>query len=100
VAEELIGARQQLMETYGSIDGLVNGAGGNMPTATVQPADDLFNLDMAGLKQVIDLNLHGTLLPTQVFGQAMVRSGGGSIVNISSMASQRAITKVLGYSLA
>jgi NAD(P)-dependent dehydrogenase (short-subunit alcohol dehydrogenase family) len=98
--EELIEARQQLIETYGSIDGLVNGAGGNVPTAIIQPADDLFNLDMAGLKQVIDLNLHGTMLPTQVFGQAMVRSGGGSIVNISSMASQRAITKVLGYSLA
>jgi NAD(P)-dependent dehydrogenase (short-subunit alcohol dehydrogenase family) len=55
---------------------------------------------MDSLKQVVDLNLFGTVIPTQVFGQEIARTGSGSIVNISSMASQKAITKVLGYSMA
>ncbi|MCJ8208610.1 SDR family oxidoreductase [Mucilaginibacter sp. RS28] len=98
--DELKEARKQLLDTYGRIDGLVNGAGGNMPAAVVQPKDDIFSLNMEGLRQVMDLNLFGTLLPTQVFGEAMAGNETGSIINISSMASQQAVTKVLGYSLA
>ena len=49
---------------------------------------------------VIALNRHGTLLPSQVFGEAMARAGQGCIVNISSMAAQRAMTRVVGYGLA
>lgn len=71
-----------------------------MPKAVIQPEADIFNIDMAALRQVIELNLFGTLLPTQVFGKEIADGGGGSIVNISSMAAQRAITRVLGYSLA
>jgi NAD(P)-dependent dehydrogenase (short-subunit alcohol dehydrogenase family) len=98
--DELISARNLMLDKFGRIDGLVNGAGGNMPGGVVQPEADIFKLDMNGLRQVMDLNLWGTVIPTQIFGDAMAKGGQGSIVNISSMAAQRAITKVLGYSLA
>lgn len=93
-------ACEQLLSVTGKIDGLVNAAGGNMPKAVVHPDADIFKLDISALKQVMDLNLFGTLLPTQVFGEAIRQTGSGSIVNISSMAAQLAITKVLGYSMA
>ncbi|WP_348799847.1 SDR family oxidoreductase [Flavobacterium adhaerens] len=98
---DLIAARDLVLSTFGKIDGLVNAAGGNMPDAVVQPEQDIFNLNMDALQQVMNLNLFGTLLPTQVFGRAIQESvGTGSIVNISSVAPVQAITKVLGYSLA
>lgn len=98
--DEVIAAKDKMLREFGRIDGLVNGAGGNMPGGIIQPDADVFKLNMDGLRQVMELNLWGTLIPTQVFGEAMVQSGKGSIVNISSMASQRVITKVLGYTLA
>jgi NAD(P)-dependent dehydrogenase (short-subunit alcohol dehydrogenase family) len=97
---DLIAARDKVIDTYGRIDGLVNGAGGNMPGGIIQPDQDIFTMSMEGMRQVMDLNLWGTLIPTQVFGEVMAKGGKGSIVNISSMASQQAITKVLGYSMA
>ncbi|AYL95644.1 SDR family oxidoreductase [Mucilaginibacter celer] len=97
---ELKAARHLVLDTFGKIDGLVNAAGGNMPGGIIQPHDSLFSFDIEALRQVIDLNLYGTILPTRVFGEAIAENGSGSIVNISSMASQQAITKVLGYSLA
>jgi NAD(P)-dependent dehydrogenase (short-subunit alcohol dehydrogenase family) len=94
-------ACDQILAFSGKIDGLVNAAGGNMPGAVVQPGADIFNLDMEALKQVMNLNLFGTLLPTQIFGEAMRQTAGsGSIINISSMTAQLAVTKVLGYSIA
>ncbi|GAA4917949.1 SDR family oxidoreductase [Mucilaginibacter defluvii] len=98
--ESLILAREKVLEAFGRIDGLVNGAGGNKPAGVINPADDIFKLDMNGLREVMDLNLWGTMLPVQVFGEAMASGGQGSIVNISSMASQTVISKVLGYTLA
>ena len=97
---DLLNARDKMLAYAGKIDGLVNGAGGNMPGAVVQPGTDLFSIDMAALKQVVDLNLFGTVLPTQVFGEAIKQAGSGSIVNISSMTAQLAVTRVLGYSMA
>lgn len=99
-ADEIIAARDKIIAEFGKIDGLVNAAGGNMPRAIVQPGADVFDLDIDGLRQVMELNLWGTLLPTQYFGKEIAKNASGSIVNISSMASQRAITKVLGYTLA
>lgn len=96
----LLAARDKVMDTYGRIDGLVNGAGGNMPGGILQPDQDLFTMSMEGMRQVMDLNLWGTLIPTQIFGEVMAKGGKGSIVNISSMAAQQAVTKVLGYSMA
>lgn len=92
-------AKETLLARFGRIDGLVNGAGGNMPEGVLQPDEDIFKMNLDGMKKVLDLNLWGTLLPTQVFGEAIAKTGKGSIVNISSMNSKRAITKVLGYNM-
>jgi NAD(P)-dependent dehydrogenase (short-subunit alcohol dehydrogenase family) len=98
---QLIAARDLLLKQFGKIDGLINAAGGNMPDATVQPGEDVFNLKMPALRQVMDLNLFGTVIPTQIFGKAIIDSAGaGSIVNISSVSAHKAMTRVLGYSLA
>ncbi|WP_324670937.1 SDR family oxidoreductase [Hymenobacter sp. GOD-10R] len=97
--EELRAACEQVLSKFGRIDGLVNGAGGNGPDGVLDPSEDVFKMNIAGMKRVMELNLWGTIIPTQVFGQAIAESGGGSIVNISSMNSKRAITKVLGYNM-
>ena len=97
---QLESACQQMLAAYGKIDGLVNAAGGNMPDAVVQPDQDVFQLNFQALQNVMQLNLMGTVIPTQVFGKAIKKNGSGSIVNISSVVSQLAITKVLGYSMA
>lgn len=98
--QQLIDAKQKILETYGKIDGLVNAAGGNIAGAILQADEDVFDLNFNALKEVMNLNLFGTVLPTQIFGEAIKQNGRGSIVNISSMASQKVITKVLGYSMA
>ena len=97
--EQLIDAREQVMKAFGRIDGLVNAAGGNMPEGVLQPDEDIFSMNLDGMKKVMELNIWGTLLPTQVFGEEMTKMGKGSIVNISSMNSKRAVTKVLGYNM-
>ena len=97
---QLEAACQQMLTAFGKIDGLVNAAGGNIPNAVVQPNQDVFELNFQALQEVMQLNLMGTVMPTQVFGKAIKKNGSGSIVNISSVVSQLAITKVLGYSLA
>jgi NAD(P)-dependent dehydrogenase (short-subunit alcohol dehydrogenase family) len=97
---QLIAAKEKMLAEFGKIDGLVNAAGGNIPDAVVQPEQDIFKLNITALEEVMRLNLFGTVLPTQVFGEAIKNTGSGSIVNISSVVSQLAVTKVLGYSLA
>src|SRR3954469_10061001 len=97
--KQLITAKEKMLKAFGKIDGLVNGAGGNMPEGVLQPEDDIFKMNVDGMKKVMDINLWGTLIPTQIFGEAIAKSGRGSIVNISSMNSKRAITKVLGYNM-
>lgn len=98
-------ARDAVLERWGSVDILINAAGGNVPGATLGGDQTLFDLSRRAFGEVFDLNLVGTLLPIQVFGEAMMRTadGGkaeGSILNVSSMASARAITRVAGYSAA
>lgn len=96
---QLIIARDKIMATYGRIDGLVNAAGGNVPEGVLQPEKDVFDLNIDGMKKAMVLNLWGTIIPIQVFGPEIAKSGGGSIVNISSVSSKRALTRVLGYSM-
>ncbi|MFN8495051.1 MAG: SDR family oxidoreductase [Caldilineaceae bacterium] len=93
-------ARATVLERWGQIDILVNAAGGNLPAATLTPGRSFFTLPVEGLEAVIALNLQGTLLPSQVFGEALAQTGRGCIVNISSMAAQRAMTRVMGYGVA
>jgi len=97
--QQVEAARDLLVSKYGRIDGLINGAGGNRPGGILQPEGDIFALNIDGMKEVMDLNLWGTLIPTQIFGKIIAQTG-GSIVNISSMTAKRAVTKVMGYSLA
>jgi NAD(P)-dependent dehydrogenase (short-subunit alcohol dehydrogenase family) len=91
--------RDITLEQFGHIDGLVNGAGGNMPQGVIQPDQDVFDMNIDGLRQVLDLNLMGTIIPTKIIGAAMAKQNGGSIVNISSVSAKQVITKVLGYSI-
>ena len=97
---QLEAARAIVLEQWGRLDVLVNAAGGNMPAATLDPGRSFFDLPVEGMAPVIALNLQGTLLPSQVFGEAMARAGRGCIVNISSMAAQWAMTRVVGYGVA
>jgi NAD(P)-dependent dehydrogenase (short-subunit alcohol dehydrogenase family) len=95
----LVAAKNIVIEKYGKIDGLVNAAGGNVPEAVVMPDADVFNLNMQGMKDALSLNLWGTLLPIQVFGPEIAKTGSGSIINISSVSAKRPLTRVLGYSM-
>jgi NAD(P)-dependent dehydrogenase (short-subunit alcohol dehydrogenase family) len=85
---------------FGRIDCLVNGAGGNHPQATTRPDLSFFDLPEEALRFVFDLNLQGTILPSQVFGKRMAEQGEGVILNISSMSAFRPLTRVLSYSAA
>lgn len=87
-----------IMKTYGKIDVLINAAGGNKPGATVGPDQSVFDVDIEQFKQVIDLNLFGSIVPSLVFGKEMAKEKKGVIINISSMAADRVITRVMGYS--
>lgn len=98
--DSLVAARDNLKQRWEKVHILVNAAGGNLPAATVADTASLFDLSLPAFRQVVDLNLTGTLLPSLVFGEAIAQSGGGSIVNVSSMASTRALTRVAGYGAA
>jgi NAD(P)-dependent dehydrogenase (short-subunit alcohol dehydrogenase family) len=101
--DQLEDARDELLEHWGGVDILVNAAGGNVPGATLGGDTTVFDLPDAALRQVMDLNFLGTLLPCQVFGVAMVEGREepeGCIVNVSSMAASRPLTNVVGYSAA
>ncbi len=89
-----------ILEKYGRIDALLNAAGGNMPGATISPDGTFFDLDVAQFERVLGVNLTGTVLPTQVFLRPMVQAGHGAIVNFSSMAAFRPLTRVCGYAAA
>jgi NAD(P)-dependent dehydrogenase (short-subunit alcohol dehydrogenase family) len=96
-------ARGALLERWGRLDILVNAAGGNVPEATLSEGASVFGLPERALRQVMDLNFLGTLLPSQVFGEAMVQGPEepeGCIVNVSSMAASKPLTNVVGYSAA
>ena len=89
-----------IVEKYGRIDTLLNAAGGNMKGATIAPDQNFFDLEASQFQTVLNLNLTGTVIPTQVFLKPMVKQGKGSIINFSSMAAFRPMTRVCGYAAA
>lgn len=91
---------QDIMAKYGKIDVLINGAGGNMPGATIGPNNNIFDLKMDDFRNVVDLNLMGTVVPTVVFSEYMVKAKKGNIINITSASALRPLTRVAGYGAA
>ena len=94
-----------ILKAYGRVDALLNAAGGNMPGATIGPDGTFFDLKIEEFQRVLELNLTGTVLPTQVFLKPMVEQKKGVIVNFSSMAAFsmaafRPMTRVAGYAAA
>ena len=96
--DELYRARDQVLAHWGAIDILVNAAGGTTPEATVPIDKTIFDMPMEAMQQVVNLNLVGTILPSQVIGEVLAQRGEGCIVNISSMNVQRALTRAVAYS--
>ena len=91
---------KEILDIYGRVDTLLNAAGGNMPGAVIAPDGNFFDLKVDEFQKVLNLNLTGTVIPTQVFLKPMVEQGKGSIINFSSMAAFRPITRVCGYAAA
>lgn len=99
-ADRLTQNRDEILARYGRIDVLLNAAGGNMTGANIPPEKTFFDLDMNQFDQVVRLNLTGSVLPTQIFLQPMVQQKKGVILNFSSMAAFRPMTRVVGYAAA
>lgn len=97
---DLQAARDKILAEFGQIDILINGAGGNKREATTSKDLSFFDLPESALKFVFELNILGTILPSQVFGKVLAEKGQGSILNISSMSAFAPLTNVVGYSAA
>ncbi|MBT8298677.1 MAG: SDR family oxidoreductase [Maribacter sp.] len=97
---EMLVVKDKIATDYGNLDGLINLAGGNVPGATLTDDQTIYDIELKDTKNVIDINLYGTIIPTIVLSELMANQGQGSIINISSMASKQAISRVLGYSVA
>ncbi len=93
-------AAQKVLAAFGRVDILINGAGGNKPQATTNPEQSFFDLPADALRWVFDLNLMGSILPSQVFGKQMAAQKSGVILNISSMNAFRPLTRIPAYSAA
>ena len=90
----------EILSVFGRVDTLLNAAGGNMKGATIGPSETFFDLDISQFQTVLNLNLTGTVIPTQVFLRPMAAQGRGAIINFSSMAAFRPMTRVCGYAAA
>ena len=90
----------EILAAWGRVDALLNAAGGNMPGATIAPGGTIFDVKVDEFEKVLNVNLTGTVVPTQVFLRPMVEAGKGAIVNFSSMAAFRPLTRVMGYAAA
>lgn len=98
--ETLIQNRKDIMSHFGGIDILLNAAGGNMAGATIAPDQTFLDLDIKAFEKVVQLNLFGTVIPTQVFVEEMAKKGKGAIVNFCSESALRPLTRVAGYGAA
>lgn len=98
--EPLREVAKEIVSDFGTVDVLINAAGGNTPKATIADDKSLFDMNLSDFDFALQLNLHGTIYPSFVFGEIMAKKGRGSIINISSMAALSAITRVPAYSVA
>jgi len=98
--EKVEAALDSVIKRFGKIDVLINGAGGNHPEATTDQLRPFFDISPEAMKFVFNLNMLGTIIPSQVAGRHMAEEGTGSILNISSMCADRPLTRVLAYSAA
>jgi NAD(P)-dependent dehydrogenase (short-subunit alcohol dehydrogenase family) len=98
--DKLAVARDAILRDFGRIDALVNAAGGNDPRATTGPSMPFFDIPAEAMRMVFDLNLLGTVLPSQVFGRVMAEQESGVILNLSSMAAFRPLTRIPAYAAA
>jgi NAD(P)-dependent dehydrogenase (short-subunit alcohol dehydrogenase family) len=99
--DSLTRARDAIVGTLGEVSVLVNAAGGNRPDATLPPGADFCRLPLVAWQGVFDLNLvGGVLLPCQVFGEAMLAAGRGSVINVASLAGLTPLSRVVAYSAA
>jgi NAD(P)-dependent dehydrogenase (short-subunit alcohol dehydrogenase family) len=99
-SDSLRQAAEVIVKKFGTVNCLVNAAGGNNPRATTGPNLSFFDLPVDALRWVFDLNILGTMLPCQVFGKVMAEKGQGSVLNISSMNAFRPLTRIPAYSAA
>jgi NAD(P)-dependent dehydrogenase (short-subunit alcohol dehydrogenase family) len=98
--ETLEQAAETIRAKFGTVDALINAAGGNNPKATTGPGQTFFDLPEEALRLVSDLNLLGTIIPSQVFGKMMAERKEGIILNVSSMNAFRPLTRIAAYSAA
>jgi NAD(P)-dependent dehydrogenase (short-subunit alcohol dehydrogenase family) len=98
--DSLLVAADKAIQRFGRIDSLINAAGGNDPRATTNPQQPFFGLPPEALRWVFDLNVLGTVLPSQIFGKGMAEAGRGVILNVTSMAAMRPLTRVGAYAAA
>lgn len=99
-AQQLTNAKKIILDTFGGIDILVNGAGGNLPGATIPTDKTFLDLKIEDFQKVVELNLTGSVLPSQILGEPIMAAKSGSIINISSMSAYIPITRIVGYSAA
>ncbi len=93
-------ARETVVARWGAVHLLINAAGGNLPGGSLEPDQDLFDLSLEAFRAALELNLLGALRSTLLFGPAIADAGGGAVVNVSSMAADRPLTRVAGYGAA
>lgn len=98
--ENIKSVKTEVIKKYKHIDILINAAGGHVSGAVIGVDQNIFDLKIKEFEKVTELNLDGTVLPTLIFAKSMAERGSGSIINISSMATQRAISRAVGYSAA
>ncbi|MCR5519841.1 MAG: SDR family oxidoreductase [Bacteroidales bacterium] len=91
---------KEIVETWGRVDILINVAGGNVPGATIMPDQNFYDMKQEDWNKVLDLNLNGTIFPSQVFSRIFAEQKEGCILNISSMAAYDALSRVAGYGAA
>ena len=95
--ESLEQAREAVLDRFGRVDILINGAGGNKKEATVSPELDFFHLNVDAFKWVFDLNVTGAVLTTMVYGELLAKQGTGNVINIASMATYHPLTNTVAY---